>query len=195
MPACEKLPRQQKQTPAQTKSKNTLADIFSSDNLAKIAAIFGCRAQQLEDIRAAALLHDIGKLEISRELLYKAASYTKEDYEKMKRHAEYGASLLEPAGGPLGRIIPIVISHHEKFDGSGYHSAEAQQIPIEARIISVADVYDSLVSDRPYRKAMSPFEAKEIILNGSGTDFDPDVVNAFSKAFSKGEMEIPNVIV
>lgn len=102
--------------------------------------------------------------------------------------------MLEPVGGPLGRIIPIIISHHEKFDGSGYHSDEAQQIPMEARIIAVADVYDSLVSDRPYRKAMSPFEAKEIISKGSGTDFDPEVVKAFLKAFRRGELEIPNVV-
>lgn len=161
----------------------------------KIAGNYGCKSEQIEDIRAASLLHDIGKLDISRELLYKAANFTKEEFQKMKYHAEYGASMLEPVGGPLGRIIPIVISHHEKFDGSGYKSTIGQQIPVEARIISVADVYDALVSDRPYRKAMSPFEAKEIITKGSGTDFDPSVVEAFLKAFQKGDMEIPNVIV
>lgn len=162
---------------------------------AKIASHYGCKQQQIEDIRSAALLHDIGKLEISRQLLYKAASFTKEEYERIKRHADYAGSILEPLGGPLERIIPIIISHHEKFDGSGYHSDEAEQIPMESRIISVADVYDSLVSDRPYRKAMSPFEAKEIISKGSGTDFDPDVVRAFLKGFRNGEMEIPSVVV
>jgi HD-GYP domain-containing protein (c-di-GMP phosphodiesterase class II) len=92
-------------------------------------------------------------------------------------------------------VIPIVLSHHDKFDGSGYHPNRGDEIPIEARIISVADVYDSLTSDRPYRKAMSTFEAKEIIVKGSGTDFDPQVVNAFVDAFRKGGLEVPAVVV
>ena len=78
----------------------------------------------------------------------------------------------------------------DKFDGSGYHPTKGEQIPIEARIISVADVYDSLTSDRPYRKAMSPFEAKDIIVKGTSTDFDPQVVEAFLAAFQFGEMDV-----
>ncbi len=162
---------------------------------AKIASSYGCAFQQIEDIRAAALLHDIGKLDISREVLYKAALFTEEEREGMKRHVELGSHLLEPVGGSLGRIIPIILSHHDNYDGSGYHPANGEDIPLEARILRVADVYDAMVSDRPYRKAMSPFDAKEIIVKGSGNDFDPDVVNAFIKAFKKGEMEIPNVVV
>ena len=162
---------------------------------AKIASSYGCGFQQIEDIRAAALLHDIGKLDVSRDLLYKAAMFTNEERERMERHVELGTSILEPVGGSLGRIIPIILSHHDHYDGSGYHPTDGQDIPLEARILSVADVYDALVSDRPYRKAMSPFDAKEIIVKGSGKDFDPDVVKAFIKAFKKGEMEIPNVVI
>jgi putative nucleotidyltransferase with HDIG domain len=162
---------------------------------AKIANSYGCSFQQTEDIRAAALLHDIGKLDISREVLYKAALYTEEEREGMKRHVELGSHLLEPVGGSLGRIIPIILSHHDNYDGSGYHPTNGENIPLEARILTVADVYDALVSDRPYRKAMSPFDAKEIIVKGSGKDFDPEVVNAFIKAFKKREMEIPSVVV
>ena len=162
---------------------------------AKIAGSYGCSSQQIEDIRAAALLHDIGKLDLSRDLLYKAAMFTKEEREKIERHVELGTEILEPVGGSLGRIIPIVLSHHDHYDGSGYHPIDGQHIPLEGRILSVADVYDALVSDRPYRKAMSPFDAKEIIVKRSGKDFDPDVVNAFIKAFKKGEMEIPNVVI
>ena len=77
----------------------------------------------------------------------------------------------------------------------GYHPTRRQDIPIEARILSVADVYDSLTSDRPYRKAMSPFEAKDIIVKGSGTDFDPQVVAAFTDAFRRGGLEVPAVVV
>ncbi len=150
---------------------------------------------RVEDVRSAALLHDIGKLDISRELLYKAARLTEEEYKNMQEHVRKGASILEPVGGSLRRVIPIVLSHHDKFDGSGYNPARGDEIPLEARIISVADVYDSLTSDRPYRKAMSPFDAKEIIVKGSGTDFDPTVVGAFVEAFRKGELEVPTVVV
>ena len=88
-----------------------------------------------------------------------------------------------------------MLAHHDKFDGTGYHPTEGAKIPIEARIISVADVYDSLTSDRPYRKAMSLFEARDIIGKGSGTDFDPAVVGAFMEAFRRGALEIPSVVV
>ena len=162
---------------------------------AKIAGALDLPPDRVEDVRAAALLHDIGKLDVSRELLYKAASLTKEEYEQMQQHVSRGVAMLEPVGGSLRRVIPIVLAHHDKFDGSGYHPARGDEIPIEARIISVADVYDSLTSDRPYRKAMSPFEAKEIILKGSGTDFDPLVVHAFAEALRRGELEMPAVMV
>ena len=162
---------------------------------ATIATELELPAGRVEDVRSAALLHDIGKLDISRELLYKAARLTEEEFKHMQQHVNRGVSIREPVGGSLRRVIPIVLSHHDKFDGSGYNPTKGQDIPLEARIISVADVYDSLTSDRPYRKAMSPFDAKEIIVKGSGTDFDPSVVNAFTEAFRKGELEVPTVVV
>jgi putative nucleotidyltransferase with HDIG domain len=162
---------------------------------AKIASALNLLPDRVEDVRAAALLHDIGKLDVSRELLYKAARLTKEEYEQMQQHVSKGVAMLEPVGGSLRRVIPIVLAHHDKFDGSGYHPNRGDEIPIEARIISVADVYDSLTSDRPYRKAMSPFEAKEIVVKGAGTDFDPQVVDAFVDAFRRGELEVPAVVV
>ncbi|MGH9405540.1 MAG: HD-GYP domain-containing protein, partial [Terriglobia bacterium] len=143
---------------------------------ARIASALGMNSERLEDVRAAALLHDVGKLDISRELLYKAARLTEEEFEEMKSHVEKGIDLIEPVGGSLRRVIPIILAHHDRFDGSGYHATSGERIPIESRIISVADVYDSLTSDRPYRKAMSPFDAKEIIVKGTGRDFDPAVV-------------------
>ncbi len=162
---------------------------------AKIAARLGLDPERIEDIRSAAFLHDIGKLDISRELLYKAARLSTEEFEQMKGHVDQGVEMLEPIGGSLGRIIPIILAHHDKYDGSGYHATPGEDIPFEARVLSVADVYDSLVSDRPYRKAMSPFEAKEIITKGEGTQFDPHVVKAFIKAFDKGEMEVPHLVI
>jgi putative nucleotidyltransferase with HDIG domain len=162
---------------------------------AKIAAYLGLGKEKIEDVRAAALLHDLGKLDISRELLYKAAALSKEELSQMKHHPEMGADMLESIKGPLGRIIPIILSHHDKFDGSGYHQIKEEQIPLEARVIAVADVYDALASDRPYRKAMSPLEVKEQISKGAGTEFDPKVVDAFMQAFKSGEMEISNIMV
>ena len=107
----------------------------------------------------------------------------------MQTHVERGVATLETVGGSLRRVIPIVLAHHDKFDGSGYHATSGKNIPLEARVIAVADVYDSLTSDRPYRKAMSPFDAKSIIEKGAGTDFDPMVVEAFLVAFRFGELD------
>ncbi len=95
----------------------------------------------------------------------------------------------------MSRIIPIILAHHDKYDGSGYHTIGGEEIPLEARIISVADVYDSLTSDRPYRKAMFPIDAIEIIVKGSGTEFDPKIVDAFVAVFRKGGMEVPEVVL
>jgi len=156
----------------------------------RLAACLDLNEDRIEDVRAAALLHDIGKLDISRELLYKAARLTHEEYEEIQNHVPRGIHLLESVGGSLRRVIPIILAHHDKFDGSGYHPTRGEEIPLEARIISVADVYDSLTSDRPYRKAMSPFEARDIIVKGAETEFDPRVVSAFQTAFRKGQLEI-----
>ena len=161
----------------------------------RIAAALGFNSERIEDVRAAALLHDIGKLDVSREVLYKAARLTDAEFGEMKAHVDRGIALLQPVGGSLRRVIPIILAHHDKFDGSGYHPTRGEAIPVEARIIAVADVYDSLTSDRPYRKAMSPFDGREMIVRGSGTDFDPDVVDAFLTTFSRGEMEVPTLSV
>jgi len=161
----------------------------------KIASYLGLPSQKIEDIRSAALLHDLGKLDISRELLHKASQLTSPEFEDMKKHVDRGVEMLGTTDTPLNRILPIILSHHEKHDGTGYHQASGNEIPIEAKVISVADVYDALASDRPYRKAMSPYEAKDQIVKGSGTQFDPNVVKAFIKAFEKGEMDVPQVII
>lgn len=162
---------------------------------ARIAETLSLSPDQIEDIRDAALLHDIGKLAIPRTLLYKAARLTEEEYDEVQKHVEIGLERLDAVGGSLHRVIPIVLAHHDKFDGTGHHSARGEEIPLEARIIAVADVYDALVSDRPYRKAMPPTEARDIIVKGSGTDFDPTVVNGFLKVFQRGAMEVPDLYI
>lgn len=164
---------------------------------ARLAAEMGLPEEQIEDVRAAALLHDIGKLDVSRNILYKSARLSEEEIVEVQSHLPRGVEALRPVavGGTLRRVLPIILAHHDKFDGSGYHATKGEDIPIEARIISVADVYDALVSDRPYRKAMSPFEARDIISKGAGTDFDPKCVAAFESAFRGGRMEVPEVLV
>jgi putative nucleotidyltransferase with HDIG domain len=157
---------------------------------AVIAEVMGFDEERIEDVKDASLLHDIGKIKTSRELLYKASRLTESEYKEIKKHVEKGVHFIQPVKGRLDRIIPIILAHHDKFDGSGYHPTQGEEIPLEARIISVADAYDSMTSDRPYRKAMPTPKAKEEITEGSGTDFDPVVVKAFLKAYQSGELEI-----
>jgi putative nucleotidyltransferase with HDIG domain len=161
----------------------------------RIAAEMGFGEERIEDVRAAALLHDIGKLDISRELLYKAARLTEEEYNEMRQHVSKGVGFLEPVGGSLRRVLPIILFHHEHFDGTGYEEKVGEDIPLEARILAVADAYDAIVSDRPYRKGSAPFEAKDIIEKRSGIDFDPQVVKAFLAAFRKRNLEVPELVV
>ena len=161
----------------------------------RIASEMGFGEERIEDVRAAALLHDIGKLDISRELLYKAARLTEEEFHEMRQHVSKGIDFLEPVGGSLRRVLPIILFHHEHYDGTGYEEKVGEDIPLEARILAVADAYDAIVSDRPYRKGSAPFEAKEIIEKRSGIDFDPQVVKAFLAAFRKRNLEIPELVV
>ena len=161
----------------------------------KIGRCMNLDSDSLEDLRAAALLHDVGKLDVSREILCKAARLTHEEFEEIKSHVARGIRMISPVAGSLRRVLPIILSHHNKYDGTGYNPTRGQEIPIEARILTVADVYDAMTTDRPYRKAMSPFEARDIIAQGANKDFDPQVVDAFLKAFAHRDMEIVDVQV
>lgn len=159
-----------------------------------IAIRMGFDQDHIDDVRAAAMLHDVGKLETSRELLHKAASLTPEEMVEMRTHVRKGVALLEPVGGSLRRVLPIILAYHDKYDGSGYGPSKGSEIAIEARLLAVADAYDTLTSDRPYRRAVTPFEAKQIIVSGAGSNFDPAVVDAFVDAFEHGQMEIPEML-
>lgn len=160
-----------------------------------IAARMGFDQEHIDDIRAAAMLHDVGKLETSREILHKAATLTPDEMKEMRKHVQKGVALLEPIGGSLRRVLPIILAHHDKYDGSGYGPSKGNEIPIEARVLAVADAYDTLTSDRPYRRAVTPFEARQIIVTSAGANFDPTVVDAFVNAFEHGQMEIPEALV
>lgn len=160
----------------------------------RLGAQLGLSNQQLEDLRAAALVHDVGKLRVSREVLYKASRLTEDEYAELKSHLTKGFEVLQPISKGLRRVVEIVLAHHDKFDGTGYRPHAGLDIPMEARILSCVDVYDSLISDRPYRKALDPFRAKEIIVEGAGKDFDPIVVRAFERVFAHGDMDMPETV-
>ncbi len=138
---------------------------------------------EVENIRIAALLHDIGKLGISSDILKKAGYLTDEESATMKNHTRNVSGMLSPAGGRMLQLLPLIVYHHEKYDGSGYDGLSDDDIPLGAKIIAVADVYEALTADRPYRKAMAPFEARKEIVDNAGTQFDPAVVKAFEKIF------------
>jgi energy-coupling factor transport system substrate-specific component len=140
-------------------------------------------------IAVAAPLHDIGKINISDVILNKPGKLTDEEFAEMKKHTVYGRDMLVRASKNLGETAylkmakEIAYSHHEWWDGSrGYpERLKGKDIPLSARIMAVADVYDALVSVRPYKKAFSVDEAFRIITEESGTHFDPEVVDAFVK--------------
>ena len=124
------------------------------------------------------MLHDLGKLGIADAILHKAGSLTDAEWEEMTRHPEIGARILEHAG--LRDIAAWVLAHHERLDGRGYPSGlAADEIPLEARILAVADAYEAMIADRPYRRGMPAEEARAELERCAGTQFDPTVVEAF----------------
>jgi putative nucleotidyltransferase with HDIG domain len=156
-----------------------------------IAREMRCPEQEIENIRIAALLHDIGKIGVSSMILQKVGKLSPEERNHIDIHTKHGADVLHPMGGRVLELIPLVLYHHEKYDGSGSQGLEGDNIPLGARIIAVADVYDALISDRPYRKGFLPLQAKEEILSDVGKQFDPNVAKAFDAIFPKIDFEIP----
>lgn len=137
---------------------------------------------EIENIKAAALLHDIGKIEISMDIVQKAASLTTAEKKLMDSHTEKGVKILSMLGGVLKEAVPIVLSHHKHyFEAEKSSFEETEAIPIGAAIIAVADVYDALITDRPYRAGKPPWKAFEEIEKESGRKFHPGVVIAFKQ--------------
>ncbi len=148
----------------------------------------GCSKEELDILNFAGHLHDIGKIGIRDDILLKPGRLTDDEFEKIKDHPVIGANILEQLG-LWERERQIIRCHHERFDGSGYPDGIKQQdIPFLARILSVADVYDAMASDRAYRKKMEDSVIIKIINEGDGTQFDPNVVAAFNQAFKAGRI-------
>jgi putative nucleotidyltransferase with HDIG domain len=144
-----------------------------------LARKMGINQEKMPQIRRGALLHDIGKMGIPDSLLLKEGSLTEEEWEEMKKHPVLAYDLLSPIP-ILKESLDIPYCHHEKWDGTGYpRGLEGEGIPLAARIFAVADVWDALRSDRPYRKAWSDEKALEHIKEESGKHFDPRAVESF----------------
>jgi diguanylate cyclase (GGDEF)-like protein/putative nucleotidyltransferase with HDIG domain len=144
---------------------------------AEIAKVLKLKDLDIKALEAASLLHDIGKLAVPEYIISKPGRLTPEEFEKMKIHPVVGAEILERVNFPYP-VVPIVRSHHEKWDGSGYPDGlSGEQIPIGARILSVVDCLDALASDRQYRPALPLDKAMDIVVEQSGKSFDPQIVS------------------
>jgi len=160
-----------------------------SEMAMEIAIAMELPRSQVENIRVAGLLHDIGKIEISGEILRKAAELTSEEKELMDSHTVKGAYILTAVGSVLKEVVPIVMAHHKYFvDALETSDKDIRKLPLGARIVAVADAFDAMTSDRPYRKGMLPWEAMEEIVTKAGKQFDPEVVSAFKRVVG-GKLE------
>ena len=157
-----------------------------SDRVARVAVRLGremgCDAEMLKTVYLSGLLHDIGKIGIDDQVLRKPGRLTTDEYDHIKTHPETGYRIL--LGIPhLKAVLPGVRHHHESYDGTGYPQQLAgQAIPFLGRLIAVADAFDAMSSDRPYRKGLGDAKIDEILRNGAGQQWDPDVVDAFFQA-------------
>jgi putative nucleotidyltransferase with HDIG domain len=156
----------------------------------QIAKMMGLSPRRIETIKLGALLHDIGKLAVPRKILDKPSALDDREWETIKRHSEVGMRVLESF--PSLKVFSFSTLHHERWDGKGYpFGLREEEIPIGARIISVADMLDALTSKRPYRKVMTFKEALEIIRDERGRKFDPRVVDAtFETFYYREEIEV-----
>jgi len=150
-----------------------------------IARVLGLSVQQQELLLEAAPMHDIGKVGIADAILLKPGKLTSEEFAVMKQHAVIGYQLLNESSSPLLKLAAeIAYTHHEKYDGSGYPRGLANEdIPLFGRIVAVADVFDALTSERPYKKAWRIEDACQLLRDGSGQHFDPTCVEAFFSEF------------
>ncbi|MEE8360316.1 MAG: HD domain-containing phosphohydrolase, partial [Candidatus Omnitrophota bacterium] len=151
----------------------------------EIAKELGLSQSKITNLEQAAVLHDLGKIGIDDNILRKKARLTEKEYEQIKKHPLIGAEIIRSIHF-LKDVVPYILYHHERYDGKGYVAGlKGDEIPLGARILAIADVYQALISDRPYRKAYSKKKTVEIIKEGSGKQFDPIVVKALLRTINK----------
>jgi putative two-component system response regulator len=167
---------------AEFKDEDTGAHIISMSRIsARLAAKCGLSPATVESILYASPMHDIGKIGIPDRILLKNGPLNDEEWTVMRMHTIFGGKILENSDIGFLRLGEVIaLTHHEKFDGSGYPKGlKGRQIPLAGRVVAVADVFDALMSRRPYKPAFTPEQATNIIFEGRGKHFDPDVVDAF----------------
>ena len=153
-----------------------------------LAKRLGLPPDEVKNIRLGGLLHDIGKIGISENILNKASKLTVQEFEEIKKHPELGARIISDVPF-LKSLVPMVLHHHEFFNGCGYPLKIAgTAIPFGARILSVADAYEAMTSDRPYRKSLPQEVAFNILTEERGKQFDPQVVDAFLEIMHSGNV-------
>ncbi|MBL8179056.1 MAG: diguanylate cyclase [Bryobacterales bacterium] len=153
----------------------------------EMAKALGLPEVEIQAVRAASVLHDIGKLAVPEHIISKPGRLTPEEFEKMKIHPVVGAEILEHVQFPYP-VVPIVRHHHERWDGTGYPDGiRGEEIPIGARILSAVDCFDALASDRQYRRALPPEEAMAEVVRLSGKSYDPRVVECLQANYKKWE--------
>ncbi|NWG13060.1 MAG: HD domain-containing protein [Acidobacteria bacterium] len=150
----------------------------------EVAIAMGLSRDEVENIRVAALLHDIGKFDVTTGLIQKATNLTEEERYEMSKHPDLGARLVSKVGPVLKEAIPIIIAHHDWYT-KGSEKKPSNQIPLGARIVAVADAYDAIVTDRAYRRGRPPWQALDEIRKAAGAQFDPDVVAALETISEK----------
>lgn len=151
-----------------------------------IALEMGMPVEEIERIRIAALLHDLGKLAVPSDILDKPTTLSDYEWEAIGEHPRIGQVILEQASS-LRDAIPVVLHHHERFNGGGYpHGLKGAEIPLGARIVAVADAYHAMIHDRPYSSARAHHEALEELRQHAGSQFDPDVVAVFCQIYQEG---------
>ncbi len=151
----------------------------------------GLPAEEIELLRRAAPLHDIGKIGIPDGILLKPAKLTSEEYAQIKRHTDIGRIILSGSAFPTLQMAErIALYHHERWDGSGYYGLAGEAIPVEARIVSIADVYDVITHARPYKEARSPAEALALLQEESGRQFDPSLVQIIAELNVQNDLAV-----
>ena len=159
----------------------------------RVAEHIGVDSQALREIEIASLLHDIGKVGVPDSILLKPGKLTREEYEVVKKHSEYGWAILNSVPG-LERTSLLVLHHHERFDGKGYPAGlVGDAIPLGARIVAVVDTFDAMLSNRPYRKGFSAEEVLDRLAPERGTQFDPEVLQHFFDIASRHLGEISEI--
>jgi putative nucleotidyltransferase with HDIG domain len=156
----------------------------------EVARRLGWSSDQLATLRIGGPLHDIGKLAVSDEVLCKEGRLDDAEFAQIQEHPKIGARILLRMAA-LREAIPYVLYHHERWDGCGYPSGKAgEEIPVEARVLAVADAFDAMTSDRPYRRALSREEALAEVERCAGTQFDPKIARVFLEVFAGAELPV-----